>query len=73
LSEVIVMNPEAAIWRAALVVVRRHGPDATLAVAAYAQQFIEDGDITAAAACERVLSAIKLLQATAPAEGERVH
>jgi hypothetical protein len=67
------MMAEAEVWRAAVFLVRRHGTDAPLALAAYADQFIEDGDVAAAAACQRVLNAIARLQATAPAEGEKVH
>ena len=67
------MIAEAEVWRAAVALVRRHGPDASFAVATYAEQLIEDGDMAAAAACERVLKAIERLQAPVPAEGEKVH
>ena len=67
------MIAEAEVWRAAVALVRRHGTDASFAVAAYADQLIEDGNMAAAAACQRVLNAIERLQASAPAEGEKVH
>jgi len=67
------MIGEAEVWRAAVALVRRHGSDAPFAVAAYADQLIEDGDMAAAAACERVLHAIERLQDPTPAQGEKVH
>jgi hypothetical protein len=67
------MIAEAEVWLAAVALVRRHGADASFAVAAYADQLVEDGNMAAAAACERVLNAIERLQAPAPTEGEQVH
>jgi xanthine dehydrogenase molybdopterin-binding subunit B len=67
------MIAEAEVWRAAVALVRRHGTDASFAVAAYADQLVEDGNMAAAAECERVLNAIERLQAPAPTEGEKVH
>lgn len=67
------MIAEAEAWRAGLVFIRRHGTDATVAVAACADRLVENGDMAAAAACESVLVAIQRLEATAPAESERVH
>jgi hypothetical protein len=67
------MIGEAEVWRAAVALVRRHSSDAPFAVAAYADQLIEDGNMAAAAACQPVLNAIERLQAEAPAEGETVH
>jgi hypothetical protein len=67
------MIAEAEVWRAAVALVRRHGTDAPFAVAAYADQLIEDGNMAAAAACERVLNAIERLQAPSPVAGEKVH
>ena len=68
------MVGEAEVWRAAVALVRRHSSDdAPFAVAAYADQLIEDGNMAAAAACQPVLNAIERLQAEAPAEGETVH
>jgi hypothetical protein len=67
------MMAEAEVWRAAVFLVQRHGTDAPLALVAYADQLIENGDVAAVAACQRVLNAIERLQAKAPAEGEKVH
>ena len=67
------MIAEAEVWRAAVALVRRHGTDAPFAVAVYADQLIEDGNMAAAAACERVLNAIERLQAPTPVKGENVH
>lgn len=67
------MIAEAEVWRAAAALVRRHGSEASFAVAAYTDQLIEDGNMAAAAACQRVLNAIEQLQAPVPAEGEKVH
>ena len=67
------MIAEAEVWRAAAALVQRHGSQASFAVAAYADQLIEDGNMAAAAACERVLNAIERLQAPTPAAGEQVH
>jgi len=53
------MLGEAEVWRAAVALVRRHSSDAPFAVAAYADQLIEDGNMAAAAACQPVLNAIE--------------
>jgi hypothetical protein len=64
---------EAEIWRAAVALVHRHGAQAAFAVSAYADQLVEDGNMAAASACDRVLNAIERLQARMPSAGERIH
>jgi hypothetical protein len=67
------MLPEADIWRAALLMVKRYKADAMIEAAARADKLLEEGYPVAATAWHRILHAIELLQAKAPAKGEKVH
>jgi hypothetical protein len=67
------MIPEADMWRAAMLTVKRRGADAMLEAAARADQLLEDGHWQCAATWHRILDAIERLQAQKPAEGEAVH
>jgi len=60
------------IWRAALLMVKRHKDDAMLEAAARADQLGEAGDIAGCTRWHRILEAIERLQAKAPVEGEKV-
>jgi hypothetical protein len=67
------MTPDTEIWRAALLMVKRHGDDAMLEAAARADQLMVDGDMAGCTTWHRILDAIQQLQAKAPAKGEKVH
>jgi hypothetical protein len=60
------------VWAAALLMVKRYGDDAMLEAAQRADQLLEDGDMAGCETWHRILNAIERLQATAPAEGERI-
>ena len=68
-----IMIPDLDIWRAALLMVKRYGDDATVEAATRADKLREDGDHDGAVTWHRILTAIERLQAKAPAEGEKVH
>ena len=67
------MIPDIDIWRAAMILVKRYGDDATVEAAQRADKLQEDGDHDGAITWHRILDAIGRLQAKAPAEGEKVH
>jgi hypothetical protein len=60
------------IWQCALLIVKRYGDDAMLEAAARADQLLDEGDVAGCETWHRILNAIERLQATRPAEGERV-
>ena len=66
------MIDDRDVWQAALLIVKRYGDDAMLEAVRTADQLLE-GDMASAAAWHRILDAIERLQATKPAEGEKVH
>jgi len=65
------MTPD--IWRAANLLVMRHGSDAALVAAQRADELLEAGDIDGCAIWKRILAAVAELARTTPAEGERVN
>ena len=67
------MIDDRDVWRAAVLIVKRYGDDATLEASARADQLLDEGDMAGAATWHRILDAIERLQAMAPAEGEKVH
>ena len=64
--------PDADIWRAALLMLKRYKDDAMIETAKRADQ-LDEGDLAGAETWHRILNAIERLQAKAPAEGEKVH
>jgi len=64
--------PDADIWRAALLMLKRYKDDAMIETAERADQ-LDEGDLAGAETWHRILNAIERLQAKAPAEGEKVH
>ena len=64
--------PEADIWRAAVLIVKRYGDDAMLEASERADQLLDQGDMAGAETWHRILNAIERLQAKAPAAGEKV-
>ena len=67
------MIPEADVWTAALLIVKRYGDDAMLEAAERADQLQEDGDWQAAITWHRILDCIERIQAQRPADGEALH
>jgi hypothetical protein len=66
------MISDREIWQCALLMAKRYKADAMLEAAARAGQLHEDGDMAGASVWHRILNAIERLQATKPAEGEKV-
>jgi hypothetical protein len=60
------------IRAAALLFVKRFGKDAMLEASMRADQLLDEGDMAGAETWHRILNAIERLQATKPAEGEKV-
>jgi hypothetical protein len=65
------MNPD--IWRAANLLLKRHGADAEVAAAMRADELLAGGDIEGCAVWKRILAAVTELSRTAPADGEPVN
>ena len=63
------MIAEIDIWRAANILVKRHGVDAALVAAQRADELLAKGDVEGCAVWKRILE----LTRTKPAEGERVN
>jgi hypothetical protein len=57
------MVPEIAIWRAANLLIRRHGPDAELEAAKRADLMLDRGDDDGRLLWVRIRRAIEALQA----------
>jgi hypothetical protein len=72
-AEVSTVIPEADIWRAAVVMMKRYKGDAMVEAAARADRLLEDGDWRAAVTWHRIFDAIGRLQAKTPGGGETVH
>jgi hypothetical protein len=67
------MIDDLDILRAANILIKRHGSDAALAAAQRADELLEAGDPDGCAIWKRILSAVRELTRTTPAEGERVN
>ncbi len=65
------MTEETDIWRAAHLLVKRHGDDAEIAAAQRADECIAEGDLDGQMIWKRILAAVRELQRTKPAVGER--
>jgi hypothetical protein len=64
---------EIDIWRAARLMVQRHGADAATEAAMRADERLAAGDLDGQATWKRILAAIEGLQKAAPGDGEAVH
>jgi triphosphoribosyl-dephospho-CoA synthetase len=64
------MVDDPDIWQAALLLVKRHGADATVVAAKRADELLADGDVDG---WKRILAAVNELSRTKPVEGERVN
>ncbi len=67
------MTSDLDIYRAASLIVKRHGEDAPIHAAMQADALLEAGDLDGLAVWKRVLRAVEELQGTAPKSGEAVH
>ena len=61
------------VWRVASILMERHGHDAALIAARYADALLGSGDPDDRAAWERILEAVAELSRTKPNKGERVN
>ncbi len=64
------MIDDRDIWRAANIMVKRHGADARIAAAQRADQLLDAGDVTGFAVWKRIVAAIEDIQSTVPQGGE---
>ncbi len=67
------MNPDLDIYRAANVLVKRHGADAPIQAAMRADALLDKGDLDGYAVWKRILRAVEELQGSEPKPGEAVH
>ena len=68
------MVDDRDIWRAANLLVKRHGcADAASVAARRAEELLAAGDVEGYAVWKRILSAVAELTRPTPAEGERVN
>jgi hypothetical protein len=67
------MVDDPDIWRAANLLLKRHGADTAIAAANRADELLGAGDVEGWAVWRRILAAVTELARTAPAEGERVN
>ena len=67
----MVDNPD--IWRAANLLVKRHGDDAVLTAVTRADEMLAAGDVEGCAIWKRILGAVAELTRTKSIEGERVN
>lgn len=65
------MTEEIDIWRAANLLVQRHGADAAVAAAQRADELLAQGDTEGQRVWKRILAAIHELQRPKPASDER--
>jgi hypothetical protein len=61
------------IWRAASILVKRHGRDAAIAAPQRADECLAAGDVEGQAIWKRIVEAILELLRDTPDEGERVN
>ncbi len=67
------MIPDLDIYRAANVLVKRHGQDTPIEGAMRADAMLEAGELDGYAVWKRILRAVGELQGTEPGCGARVH
>jgi len=67
------MTPDLDIYRAANVILWRHGKDAQIHSTKRAIAMLDKDDLDAYAIWKRILRAVEELQRTAPKSGEAVH
>jgi len=67
------MTAQPETWRAALLMIRQHGPEAAALAAFRAAQHFARGDASRMAAWQRVVDAIVELESDRPSAGETIH
>ena len=67
------MIADLDIWRAANILVKRHGAGAAVVAGQRADELLAAGDVEGCAVWKRILTAVDELTRTKPAEGERVN
>jgi hypothetical protein len=67
----LISDPD--IWRAAQLMIKRHGEDAAIAAAQRADELFNENDFDGAAVWRRILHAVEELQRATPRVGERVN
>ena len=67
------MTSDPDIWRAAQLIVKRHGADALIVAAQRADELFEEGDLDGVVVWKRILHAVEELQRVKPNVGERVN
>jgi len=65
------VTEEIDIWRAANLLVKRHGADAETVTAQRADELLAQGDADGHRIWKRILAAVHELQRTKPVAGER--
>lgn len=65
------MLPDIDVWRAANILIKRHGDGAALVAAQRADALLAEGDLEGEKVFKMILEAIRDLQRTTPREGER--
>lgn len=65
------MTEEIDIWRAAHLLVKRHGADAGAAAAQRADELLAEGDVDGERLWKRIVAAVRELRRTTPAAGEQ--
>jgi len=72
-ATVVPMNADLDIWRAANLLVKRHGDDAAIVAARRADELLAEGDLDGCGIWKRIVAAVNELARTKLAEGERVN
>jgi hypothetical protein len=67
------MIDDLDIFRAANILIKRHGADAAIEGARRADEYLAAGDLEGCAVWKRILAAVLELTRTTPAAGERVN
>jgi hypothetical protein len=67
------MISDPDIWRAAQLMIKRHGEDAAIATAQRADELFNENDLDGAAVWRRILHAVEELQRVKPKVGEKVN
>lgn len=65
------MISDLDLWRAADILVKRHGADAETVAAQRADELLAQGDVDGQRIWKRIVAAVHELQRTKPAAGER--
>jgi hypothetical protein len=66
-------NADLDIWRAANLLVKRHGKDAAIVAAQRADELLAAGDLEGEIVWKRIVGAVNELQRQTPGPGETVN